>query len=111
MSRDFKVYLEDIRDAIQKIEIYASAMTLPQLMTDSKTLDAIIRNLEIVGEAAKNVPDEIRQRYAGVEWKKIAGLRDILIHEYFGVDVAIIWDVLQTKLPGLKSQVEKILAE
>jgi uncharacterized protein with HEPN domain len=68
---------------------------------DDKTIDAVIRNLQVIGEAAKMIPESVRATYPNVEWKKIAGLRDILAHQYFEVDLDIIWDVLQNKLPEL----------
>ena len=71
----------------------------------------MIRNLEVIGEAVKKIPEEIRTQYPAVEWKKIAGVRDILIHEYFGIDVEIVWDIVQTKLPMLESQIAKLIAE
>ena len=109
MPRDYKVYLDDILEASTKIRDYTSGLTLEGFRSDTKTLDAVVRNLEVIGEAAKKVPDDVRSRYPDVEWKKIAGLRDILIHEYFGIDVNIIWDILKNKLPHLDEQVRKIL--
>ena len=73
--------------------------------------DSIIRRLEIIGEAVKNIPDIIRDSYTDVEWKRIAGLRDILIHEYFGVDRVIIWDIITNKLPMLETQIRSIFKE
>jgi len=72
-------------------------------------IDGVVRNLEIVGEAAKNIPANIKDGYPDVEWKKIAGLRDILAHEYFGVDLEILWDIVENKLPDLKKQISRLL--
>ena len=111
MPRDYKVYLEDILEATRKARRYAEGMSVKKLAKDSKTLDAVIRNLEIIGEAVKNVPDEIRSKHPDVDWKKIADLRDILIHQYFGIDVEIIWDIVQNKLPGLEKNAKQMLAK
>jgi uncharacterized protein with HEPN domain len=78
---------------------------------DPKTVDAVLHNLEIVGEAAKRVPPGVRRRAPEIEWRKIAGMRDLIAHVYFQVDLDIVWDVLATKLAPLKSAVERILAE
>lgn len=104
MPRDFEVYLEDIRQAIGKIRSYTANLTLEAFAQDSMKIDAVVRNLEIIGEAAKMIPESIRANYANVEWKKIAGLRDILAHQYFDVDLDIIWDILQNKLPALERE-------
>ena len=111
MQRTYKAYLEDIIAAIGKINEYAKGLSFEDLARDSKTLDAVIRNLEIIGEAAKKIPDKVRDKYPAIEWKKICGLRDILIHEYFGIDVVIIWDVIQSKLPVLEAQATAMLKE
>ncbi|MCH8879246.1 MAG: DUF86 domain-containing protein [Planctomycetes bacterium] len=105
MSRDYKVYLEDILEAIGKIRTYTADMSMDSFSADNKTLDAVLRNLEVIGEAAKCIPDEVRSQHEQVEWKKIAGLRDILIHQYFGIDSEIIWDVVRNKLPELERQI------
>ncbi len=111
MPRDYRVYLEDIIHAIGKIRRYTDGFSCESLAKDDKTLDAVVRNLEVIGEATKQMPGEIRARHPDVEWKKMAGLRDILIHAYFGIDVEIVWDVIQDKLPVLDRQVQVILAE
>ena len=111
MPRDYKVQLEDILEAAGKIRRYTLGLSREVFSADEKTLDAVIRNLEIVGEATKGVPDEIRLQHPEIDWKKIAGLRDILIHAYFGIDYEIIWDIIQTKLPVREEQIKQMLDE
>ena len=111
MPRDLKVYLEDILTAVEKVQRYVSGLTSDEFCQDEKTMDAVIRNLEIIGEAAKQVPDELRAGQPQVEWKKIAGLRDVLIHAYFGIDPEIVWDIVQNKLPDLAQHVQRKLSK
>lgn len=111
MPQDYRVYLDDILEAAGRIREYTAGLSLEELRQDTKTLDAVIRNLEVIGEAVKRLPEEVRRRQPDVEWKKVAGLRDILIHQYFGIDVEIIWDVVQHKVPLLARKVEDLLAE
>lgn len=86
MQRDYKIYLKDILDAIERIEEYTESMDFEDFINDNKTQDAVLRNLEIIGEAVKNIPEEIREMHKEINWKGFAGLRDIVIHQYFGVD-------------------------
>jgi uncharacterized protein with HEPN domain len=111
MPRDYKVGLEDILDAIHKIRTYTAGATLQTFKQDTKTFDAVVRNLEIIGEAVKSLPDSVRSKHSEIDWKRIGGLRDILIHEYFGVDAEIIWDVIENKLGTLEAAAKDILKE
>ena len=88
---------------------YTQGMTFEDFLADDRTFDAVMRNLQIIGEAAKNVPTETRLRYPAVEWRKIAGLRDVLAHAYFSLENEILWDVVQNKVPALLEQVQHIL--
>ncbi len=111
MPRDSEVYLQDILDAIDKVNGYRSGMTRDEFEADSKTVDAVLRNLEIIGEAVKGVPKSFREAHPGIEWRRIAGLRDVLIHHYYGVNMNIIWDILTNELPRLEKGVRNILSE
>ena len=109
--RNYELYLDDILKAAKKIEKYVAEFTLAKLRKNALVVDGVVRNLEIIGEAAKHIPASVKTKYPEVEWKKIAGLRDILAHEYFGVDLEVLWDIIQNKLPALKQQVCRILRE
>ena len=102
MSRDWRVFVEDIIDAIEKIERYTKNQSLVDFLTNEEKQDAVIRNLEVVGEAAGKVPEQIQEQAHTIEWRKIIGLRNILIHEYFGVSIPMVWDIVQNKLSQLK---------
>lgn len=108
-KRDDIDFLYDIREAISRIEEYTSVMTYEDFLNDLKTQDAVIRNLEIVGEATKNLSFEFRNKYEYIPWKEMAGLRDKLIHQYFGVNIDIVWDIAINELPGLGLKLDVIV--
>jgi uncharacterized protein with HEPN domain len=109
MPKDYKIYLNDIIECIEKIINYTTGYSLVDFCNDAKTIDAVIRNLEIIGEAGRRLPEEVRIKFPGVEWHKIISLRNILIHEYPGIDIETIWDIIENKLSPLKEQVKEIL--
>ncbi|MHB8846619.1 MAG: HepT-like ribonuclease domain-containing protein [Nitrospirota bacterium] len=107
MSRDWSLYLDDILTCCSKIRTYTAGMARDQFTADEKTYDAVVRNLEIIGEAAKNIPPSIQALMPEVDWRKPAGLRDIIAHAYFGIDDAILWDVILNKVPELQQAIEQ----
>jgi uncharacterized protein with HEPN domain len=111
MSREYKHYLEDILTAIERIQSYLKDVQKEGFLNSNLRVDATLHNLEIIGEAAKSIPNAIRERHPEIEWRKITGLRDIVAHEYFGIDLEIIWDIVQNKLPELDLQIAAILKE
>lgn len=106
---DPKLFLNDIREAIDAIVSYVGDMDYDGFMRDKKTIDAVLRNLEIIGEAAKNVPSGFKEEYPSMNWRAMTGMRDKLIHEYFGVSPRIVWETVKNDLPALKSQIEEVL--
>lgn len=107
--RNHELYMDDILEAARRIEKYTKGFIYGDFIKSGLVVDGVVRNLEIIGEAAKNVPVQIKEKYPEVEWKKISGLRDILAHEYFGIDLEVVWDIVQQKVPALKIQVRRIL--
>ncbi|MEX5218589.1 MAG: DUF86 domain-containing protein [Nitrospiraceae bacterium] len=107
--KDDRVYLLHIRDAIRNIIEYTTTGQV-DFVADRKTQDAVIRNLEIIGEASKRVSDSLKSAHPDVAWKPIAGMRDKLIHDYFGVNVKLVWDVVERDLPVLYEKVKRLLA-
>ena len=95
MHRDYRLYLEDIIEAIRKIKEYTDKTDFSTFSKDTKTQDAVVRNLEIIGEASGRIPEKVRQLAPGIEWRKIVGIRNVLSHEYFGISLPIVWDVVK----------------
>ena len=109
MKRNMKLYLQDIWESISAIEEYAQLLSEDEFYSNRLVQDAIVRRLEIIGEAAKNIDDNFRDRYPQIPWKKIAGMRDVIAHEYFGVRLDRVWDVVRKDLPDLKEKIMFIM--
>jgi uncharacterized protein with HEPN domain len=103
------LYLEDILESAKNIQNYVGELTSQELIGDRMRLDAIVRNFEIIGEASSKIPQEIRDKYPFIEWRKIADFRNILAHEYFGIDYEIMWQIIKDKLPDLQKGIQTIL--
>jgi uncharacterized protein with HEPN domain len=108
--RDHKLYLTDILNAIESIERFVAGLEAASFKNDDKTSSAVIRKFEIIGEAAKNVPDAVKQQYSDIPWKEMAGMRDRLIHFYFGVDYDLVWSTIKNRLPQLKLLISKTIS-
>jgi uncharacterized protein with HEPN domain len=111
MKRDARVHVAEIRESIAKIEEYTVSIDSDCFLRNSQIQDAVLRRLEIIGEAVKHIPKEIRRQHPEVPWKEIAGLRDVLIHEYFGVKPERIWKVVSQDIPELKRFMQLVAEE
>lgn len=109
-KRPINLLLNDIRQAIDRIEQYIKNLSFDAFSNDQKSVDAVVRNLEIIGEAASRLPDEFKEKYSEIEWYKVVGLRHRIVHEYFGIDLEIIWQILQKDLPELRQKITKIMS-
>ena len=110
-KRGNREFINDIKEATERIKKYTTGMSYEMFLQDTKTQDAVVRNIEIIGEAAKNLSTDFRRKYSHLDWKKIAGMRDRLIHFYFGVKWDIVWAVIKDKIPTLSEQINSILNE
>lgn len=108
-GREMTDYLDDILTAIAEAEEFTSGMEYEEFTTDKKTINAVIRSLEVLGEATKHIPSLFRKKHPDIPWSKMAGLRDVLIHDYMGVDLMTVWKVVKERLPEVKEQVRKLL--
>ena len=111
MKREFFDYVEDVIEAMSNSEEFVRGMKYEEFIRDQKTIYAVVRALEIIGEAVRKIPASVRNQHPEIPWKNMAGMRDKLIHEYFGVNFRIVWDAVQKDIPPLKPLFEKILKE
>ena len=109
MHRTILQYLDDILESIGNIEEDTTGISFEGFSKDRRRRDAVIRNFQVIGEAIKNLPDELKERYPDTDWRRIAGFRDVITHAYFGIKDTILWDNATTKLPGLKKEIRLIL--
>jgi len=109
--RDYKDYLKDILEAINDVKGFIDELTYDEFIKDRKTLNAVVRSIEIIGEASKNIPESVKAKYPELPWKQMAGMRDKLIHAYFGVDTETLWKAAKNNIPSLKASIEEMLKE
>lgn len=107
--RNNRLYVKDILTAIESVEVFVKDMDFESFKDDDKTISAVIHKLEIIGEATKNIPDKIKVRYSSIPWKEMAGMRDKLIHFYFGTDYELVWKTIRKRLPEIKPLIAQIL--
>jgi len=111
MKRDYRLFVEDILDSTEKIEEFVADMSFDEFVNDDKTSSAVMRKLEIIGEATKNLPGDIRRKYKGLPWREMARMRDKITHAYFGINYKIVWNVIKERLPEIKPTIQQILKD
>lgn len=107
-KRDPQLLLEDIQGAVEKINRYTEGLSRSEFLSDDKTIDAVVRNLEIIGEAVRQLPDDFKAAHPQIKWFQIAGLRNRIVHDYFGLDLEIIWHILKQDLLKLMDQIQNL---
>lgn len=110
MRRSQLLYLNDISEAAGNIRSYVGDMTFGEFRNDRMRIDAVVRNFEVIGEAVKNLNDDLKMQFPTTDWKSVAGFRDTLIHGYFGIDLEILWDIIVHKIPVLQEEIARIIA-
>lgn len=108
-TRDWRLYAEDIIEACGKVRRYVAGMTYETFASDERTRDAVMRNIEIIGEAAKNIPDDVASSAPEIEWRNVRGMRDVLAHAYFGASLEIVWATATSRMDTLEAAVRKML--
>jgi len=108
-KREWKLFIEDILESIRLIKNYVENMGFDDFKNDRKTIDAVVRNFEIIGEASRFIPDDTKEKYENVDWKGIVGLRNRIAHEYFDISLSIVWHIVTKELPTLEDQMKEIL--
>ena len=107
-KRDAALLMEDMRGALDKIARYTAGMERAAFLVDEKTIDAVVRNVEIIGEASKQVPDEFKALHPALPWAQMAGLRNRIVHDYAGIDLELIWEIVQHSLPDLRVKLDRL---
>ena len=110
MPRSQLLYLNDIAEAAANIQSYVGDLNFEAFRNDPMRVDAVVRNFEVIGEAVKNLSDDLKGRFPATDWRAVAGFRDTLIHGYFGIDPEILWDIIKNKIPVLQNEVTRIIA-
>ena len=111
MKKEDYIFIKHILESIGDIESFTKEISKDVFFKNKEKQNAVVRSLEVIGEAVKNIPDNLKEKYSSVPWREIAGTRDKMIHHYFGVDLNIVWDIVKKDIPKLKKQIEKIERE